>query len=95
MIIFQNFCQEQLSKAYMERGYEDEPGVLPVNTPACCNIFALSSSNSLTMWLRVFQQQDASQEEAFIILLFEAANYKEKSTSKPFQVSRDLLYVLF
>ena len=45
--------------------------------------------------IRPPHQEDASQEDASIILLFEDVNYKVKSTSKLLRVSRDLLYGLF
>ena len=48
-----------------------------------------------TVGNRLLQQEDASQEDASIVLFIEAVNYKEKSTSKVLQVSRDLLYVPF
>ena len=37
----------------------------------------------------LFLQEDASQEDASMILLFEAVNYKEKSISKLFCKSRE------
>ena len=43
----------------------------------------------------LFYQEDASQEDANIILLFQDVNYKVKSTSKLLRFLRDLLYVLF
>ena len=44
---------------------------------------------------KAYLKKDVRQEDASIIFLFEAVNYKVKSTSKLLQVLRDLLYVLF
>ena len=44
---------------------------------------------------RLFWQEDAIQDYASIILLFEDVNYKVKSTATLLQASKDLLCVLF
>ena len=55
----------------------------------------IGKPQTLHIFIWVFSQEDVSQEDAIIILLFEDINYKVKSAPKLLQGSRDLLYVLF